>query len=168
MGYRARHANSRTKTPCAPDIRRAQTKSLNVQRAETRQAKFNHFCNELISRDIRQFEDIFNKFSVKEIRQMNSLMGVQWREIAKQQILGLNTQRLKEEKENSYLQNLGNLKHECSVKHSKDTSWLMMLLNQNGIDISALLNDIIDIMDKKQQRLTRCVSKAKQILAKLF
>lgn len=138
------------------ELKCAKTKSLVAQRAETRQAKFDSLLEELVRRDIRQFEDIFQKFSVQEITKMNSSMGVQWREIAKQQIQSLNAERLQLEQSSSYLENLRNLKHECATKTSKDvevgTNWLMMLLNQNNINIGDLLQDIVNIMDKKQPR----------------
>ncbi|VDO06315.1 unnamed protein product [Rodentolepis nana] len=131
-------------SPCRSDTRRAQTKAAFAQRADSRQAKFDGLHAELMRRDIRQFDEILHKFFVKGITKLNSSMGVQWREIAKQQIQG--------GKENNYLQNLEKLEHECTAKNPRNveigTNWLMMLLNQNGINIEELLHDIVMITDK--------------------
>lgn len=138
---------------CLSDIRRAQRKSSASQRVESRHAKFSNLLEELKRREVKQFEEIFSKFSVRETTDLNTSIGVQWREIAKQQIQGLNAERLKEERKSTYLENLEKLKHDCTVKHPREvdigTNWLMMLLNQNGINIEELLQDIIMIMDKK-------------------
>nr|CDS30831.1 non capsid protein NS 1 [Hymenolepis microstoma] len=143
--------------PCTSDIRRAQTKSVFAQCAETRLAKFGNLLKELMKRDTRQFKDIFQKFSVQKIAKMNSSMGVQWREFAKQQILGLNSERLAAERQNTYLDNLQSLKHECFIKSVRDidlgTSWLMMLLNENHINTEELLRDIINIIIKKTTKV---------------
>lgn len=164
-------------TACFSDIRRAQTKSAAAQRAESRHVRFNNLLEELKRRDIRQYEEVFSKFSVGEITELNTSMGVQWREIAKQQIQGLNAERLKEEKECTYLDNLQKLRHDCTVKHPREvdigTNWLMMLLNQNGINIEELLRDIVMIMDKETTKVnTLCfkgqTNTGKTLLASLI
>lgn len=104
-------------TSCLSDMRRTQNKSLAAQRSESRHTKFTNMLEELKARDIRQYEEIFTKFTVNEITQLNTSMGVQWREVAKQQIQSLNAERLKVERESTYLQNLQNLRHDCTVKH---------------------------------------------------
>lgn len=143
--------------PCHSVLQRQKFRSQAAQRESSRKVKFDSLLSELKSRDVRQFEDIFRLFSVEEITNFNSSIGVQWREIAKQQIQSLNAERLEMEKQCNYLQNLKNLKHECRVANPRDVdigaNWLMMLLNQNGIDIKELLTDIITIMDKKTTKV---------------
>lgn len=81
---------------------------------------------------------------------LNSQIGVHWREVAKQQIHSLNN----EGKSQSCLQNIGDLDNDCVIKGNRDLqNWPMMMLNHNRIDIHDLLNDIIQIMDKKTKKV---------------
>nr|CDS33272.1 non capsid protein NS 1 [Hymenolepis microstoma] len=77
--------------------------------------------------------------------------------MAKQQIPSLNTERLQVEQASSYPNNLRNLKHDCTKKDDKDlelgTNWLMMMLNQSGININELLTDIINIIYTKTTKM---------------
>ncbi|VDO15942.1 unnamed protein product [Rodentolepis nana] len=85
-------------------------------------------------------------FFVRETTFVNSSIGVQWGEVARQQIRALNNERLAKEKTNAYLRNLSKLQHYCHVKHREDiglgASWLIAILSANIVDIGSLLGDI--------------------------
>ncbi|KAM3171139.1 hypothetical protein ACTXT7_017222 [Hymenolepis weldensis] len=137
----------------------------------------NLLLEQLKERDIRSFDEIFKFFTVEEITDFNSTIGVQWREIAKQQLQSPNNKRLETELTNGYLENLKNLRHECQVVCERDveigSNWLMMMLNHNGIDIGELLKDIVNIMDKRTKKVnTLCfkgqTNTGKKLLANLI
>ncbi|VDO06319.1 unnamed protein product [Rodentolepis nana] len=104
-------------------------------------------------------------------------MGLQWRELAKQFIVRSNNDRLEKEQKNTYLQNLQELSHNCKVKNPKDlelgASWLMMMLNTNGIDMKQLLDVIVAIIDMKTSKVNTLVFRGptntgKTLMAKLI
>ncbi|VUZ41148.1 unnamed protein product [Hymenolepis diminuta] len=61
------------------------------------------------------------------------------------------------EQSQSCLQNLQSLEHKCNINSPRDLefgkNWLMILLNSNGIDINELLQNTINVVDKKSTKV---------------
>ncbi|VDO09806.1 unnamed protein product [Rodentolepis nana] len=95
---------------------------------------FNHL-EELRIRHVRSLDEVFHKFNAYETTFMNSSIGVQLGEVARQQIRALNNERLAKGKTNTYLRNLRELQHFYHAKHREDielcASWLIVMLNAN-------------------------------------
>ncbi|VDO02512.1 unnamed protein product [Rodentolepis nana] len=142
---------------CSSDNRRARIQTSRELKGEHRMHKYFNLLEELRIRQVRTFDEVFHKFNVDEITLMNSSIGIQWGEVARQQIRALNNERLAKEKTNPYLQNLHELPHDCHVKCREDielgAGWLIAMLNANSIDIGALLGDIVQIMDKRKTKI---------------
>uniref|UniRef100_A0A0R3TVC2 ABC transporter ATP-binding protein n=1 Tax=Rodentolepis nana TaxID=102285 RepID=A0A0R3TVC2_RODNA len=66
---------------------------------------------ELRIRNVRTLDEVSYKFNAYGTIFMNSSIGVQWGEVARQQIRALNNERLAKEKTNAYLRNLSELQH---------------------------------------------------------
>nr|CDS29136.2 hypothetical protein HmN_000219400 [Hymenolepis microstoma] len=115
---------------CDSELRRARTKSTIAERTESRHTKFTNLLDELKRSDIRQFEEIFSAFSVNEIW-INMDKKTTKVNRDSQQIQSLNAERLQSEKQNSYLQNLQMMKHDCTVKHPREVDigyWILLLI----------------------------------------
>nr|CUU97699.1 hypothetical transcript [Hymenolepis microstoma] len=163
--------------PCSSDMRRARIRAARNWKTEQKNQKYHNLLEELCIRQVRSFDEAFHKFSPDEITFLNSSIGIQWLQVAKQQIQALNNERLAKEMTNTYLQNLNELPHECHVKHRRDivlgATWLRTMFNANSIDIGALLGDVVQIMDKKTAKInTLCfqgqTNTGKTLLANLI
>nr|CDS26524.1 hypothetical protein HmN_000677500 [Hymenolepis microstoma] len=62
-----------------------------------------NLLEELRSREVRSFDEAFQKFTPEEITAFNAYMGIQWCDVAKDMIRALNCEREAKERANTHL-----------------------------------------------------------------
>ncbi|KAH9278566.1 hypothetical protein ECG_09197 [Echinococcus granulosus] len=97
--------------------RRQKNEERTQLKISNRKSNYEDLRSEIWCRKIIKPKDIYDKFTPTEAVELDVLIGIQWKDIAKQYINSYNRVLVRLEKETPYLQNIQRLEQECKVKN---------------------------------------------------
>ncbi|KAM3183334.1 hypothetical protein ACTXT7_010564 [Hymenolepis weldensis] len=139
------HPRQSPKAVCQVEIKDSERRSEEVQSSSSRLVisgpntpeglddRYNVLHEELVRRSFKGFDEIYTVFTTQKINICNATLGLQWREVAKQQINAINLLNILEERSRSYLENLWGKKYDFYLSKDANLQWGLLNMNRQRL-----------------------------------